>query len=176
VSTGASIASPASHPDTENRQLRKFLARYRLREADIAPKKLPYVAVAVGEWYHQLRAGSRARTTFAVMQFLAPIAAATATVLAAFSSTSAWAVIPSAVTTVGATLLASFPLRATWFLRKRVRHEIAQEIIEFVQECGEYRGLDEAASVDRLMGKVRVATMTTAQMDAPTNHVNHPPP
>ena len=150
----------------DEKDVEAFLKRYRLREGDITAAKLPYFAIAVGEWAHQRAAGSRARTTATVMQFLAPIAAATATVFAAFSSLSTWAVIPAAVATVAATLLAAFGFRDIWFLRRRLRHELAQEIIEFVKECGNYRALDENERVDRLMGKIREATMTTAQTGA----------
>jgi hypothetical protein len=110
------------------------------------------------------------------MQFLAPIAAATATVFAAFSSTSTWAVIPAAVATVAATLLAAFGFQDVWFMRRRLKHELAQEIIEFVKGCGQYRTLDEERRVDRLMGKIREATMMTAQAGAAPDGAQTKPP
>ena len=150
----------------ERKDVEAFLERYRLREDDITAAMRPYFAIAVGEWAHQREEGSEAQTTANVMQFLAPGAAATATVFAAFSSTRTWAVIPAAVATVAATLLAAFKPREIWFLRRRLRHELAQEIIEFVTRCGEYRGLSEDERVDRLMRKIREATMMTVQAGA----------
>jgi hypothetical protein len=144
-----------------------FLKRYRLQNTDITEEKRPYFDIAVGEWAHQREEASEAQKTAGFMQFLAPSAAATATVFAAFSSTRIWAVIPAAVATVAAGLLAAFRPREIWFLRRRVRHELAQEIIEFMKDCGEYRGAEEVEKVDRLIGKVREATMTTAQAGAP---------
>ena len=115
----------------------------------------------MGEWSHQLRTGNRARTTFTTLQLLAPTVVAVATILAGFSATSDWAVIPSAIATVLTTLLAAFGLRGIWFLRKRLRHELGQEVIEFIKDVGAYRSLDEADRIDRLMGKVREATMAS---------------
>ena len=147
--------------------VKAFLKRYRLRKDDISAEKFPYFAIAVGEWAHQRTVGRRARNAAAAMQFLAPSAAATATVFAAFSSMGTWAVIPAAVATVAATLLAAFGSRDIWFLRRRVRHELAQEIIEFVKDCGEYRACrDENERVDRVMRKIREATMMTAPSGA----------
>ena len=143
-----------------------FLERYRLGGEDISAGKHPYFEIAVAEWAHQRTVGRRARNAAAAMQFLAPSAAATATVFAAFSSLSTWAVIPAAVATVAATLLAAFGSRDIWFLRRRVRHELAQEIIEFVMDCGEYRALSDEERVDLLMRKIREATMTTAPSGA----------
>lgn len=143
--------------------MRTFLSRYRLVENDIAPEKAKPFAIAVGEWSHQLRAGARARNSFTVAQFVAPIAAATATVLAAFSSTSAWAIIPSAITTVAASLLAAFGLREIWQVRRRLRHELAQEIVDFVMGYRAYRKLALDEQIDRLMDKVSEVSMAAAQ-------------
>jgi hypothetical protein len=150
----------------DDKNVEAFLNRYRLREEDISAEKRPYFEIAVGEWAHQREVGSSARNAATVMQFLAPSAAATATVFAAFSSLSTWAVIPAAVATVAATLLAAFGTRDIWLLRRRIHHELAQEMIEFVKDCGEYRHLDEHKRVDRLMRKIREATMTAASSGA----------
>ena len=153
--------------DKGKKDVEAFEKRYRIREADISPEKLPYFAIAVGEWAHQRAEGSQAQKAASGMQFLAPSAAATATVFAAFASTRVWAVVPAAVATVAASLLAAFGFRDLWSLRRRLRHELAQEIIEFVKNCGQYRALSENQRVDRLMGKVREATMVAAQSGVP---------
>lgn len=88
------------------------------------------------------------------MQFVAPVAAATATVFAAFTSTKAWAVIPAAVATVSASLLAAFGLRPVWLERKLLRRELRHEILCFILGYGEYRPLNPDAQIDRLMEKV----------------------
>jgi len=108
----------------------------------------------VAERSHQLRAGTRAKLGFAVAQVIAPLAAATATVLAAFTSTSSWAVVPSAVATVASSLLAAFGFREIWVERQRLRYELGLEIVNFAQGYGAYRTGTEAARVDGLMSKV----------------------
>jgi hypothetical protein len=139
-----------------------FLNRYHLKDSDISAPKRRAVEIATGEWSRQLTSERRARIGFAAAQFVAPVAAATATVLAAFTSTSAWAVIPSAVATVAASLLAAFGLRGIWLLRRNLRADLAQEIIDFVLEYRDYRKLQLAEQVDRLMNKVSAASTATA--------------
>ena len=148
---------------SEATDLEIFLTRHRLEASDIPPKKQKAVAIAVGEWAHQLRAARRFQFGYAVAQPLAPIAAATATVLAAFPSTRVWAVIPAAVATVAATVLAAYRFRETSQRRILVRHELGQEIVEFILGFGDYRVLSDDEQIDRLIAKVRNATMAVVE-------------
>jgi len=145
--------------------LKQFLKLYHLEEKDVVAEKETAVAYAVGQWSRHLRAGRRSRTAFAISQPVAPIAAATATVLAAFKSTSAWAVIPSAAATVAASMLAAFGFRQLWLRRYLVQHALGEDIAEFIMGWGDFRGLSTDEQIDRLMSAVREATKTVAQRD-----------
>ena len=137
--------------------LADFCARYGVDEQDfdgLTADEQRAARIAVVEWSHQRWVGARARNGYSVMQFAAPVAAATATVFAAFTSTKAWAVIPAAVATVAASLLAAFGFRETWLVRKRLRHELSHEIVCFITNSGNYRDLDRNAQIDRLMKRV----------------------
>jgi hypothetical protein len=148
----------------DEKDLTRFLERFQIRASDIAPEKAHLVRIAVAEWSHQRNVGVWANKVFILVQVGAPVAAATATILAAFNGTSAWAVIPAAIATVAASLLAG--LRSTWFLRRRLRHELAQDIIEFVTGSGAYRTLDLDGQIDLLMSKIRAVTTEAAPATA----------
>jgi hypothetical protein len=143
---------------SSRRNLKRFLERHELYTTDLTAKKMPALRIALGEWSHQHRAGGRSKWAFGFAGFLAPAAAATATILAAFKGTSQWAVIPAAIATGAAGLLARFGFEEDWRRRREVRHELGPEMVEFIKGWGEYRKLDTTdKQEDRLMRKVREA-------------------
>ena len=157
---------PQGLVEKPTREVKAFLKRYRLRKDEISAEKRPYFDIAVAEWSHQRQEGTKARSR---KGHAVPSA----------ERSSHRDRLRSVLVHEGLgghsrggcdgcrQLLAAFGPRDIWFLRRRVRHELAQEIIEFVKDCGEYRALDEDERVDRLMRKLREATIMTAPSGVP---------
>lgn len=110
-------------------------------------------AVGVTEWHRRHGDSERNKTSFFLVQIIAPVAAATATVLAV-SGISKWAVIPSAIATVASSLLASFGLRENWTRLRLMTRELGFEIVQFAKGWGDYRGKSDDVRVDMLMKKI----------------------
>jgi Protein of unknown function (DUF4231) len=112
--------------------------------------------LGVTEWFRRHQDSEHKKTQFILVQFIAPVAAAVATILAVSSRVSKWAVIPAAIATVASSLLASFGLRENWDRLRQLARELGFEIVEFANGYGRYRAHanDPGARIDEFMKQV----------------------
>ena len=130
----------------------RFLKAWGIKEPASAKMKTAFT-VGVAEWHRRHENSEGNKRSFIIVQITAPVAAATATVLAV-TGISKWAVIPSAIATVAASLLASFGLRENWTRLRLITRELGFEIVMFAEGWGSYRGQSEDARIDTLMEKI----------------------
>ena len=142
----------SAHNEKHEKPSDRFLKVSGVKEPDREPLKTAFT-IGVAEWARRHRDSEHNRWSFFATQLIAPIAAATATVLAA-TGISMWAVIPAAIATVASSILASFGLRENSVRLRHMTRELGFEIVKFAEGYGSYRHDKDDARVDRLMKRI----------------------
>lgn len=143
----------------------RFLKAWGIHEPKDEKLKAAFT-VGVTQWDRRHEESERTGRSFFAAQIIAPVAAATATVLAA-TGISKWAVIPSAITTVTSSLLASFGLRENWKALRLATRELGFEIASFAEGWGSYRGLTDEARIDLFTGKLEELSIGSMGANGP---------
>jgi|GraSoiStandDraft_27_1057306.scaffolds.fasta_scaffold225328_2 hypothetical protein len=154
------------------KELRLFSREWGV-QAPAQPLLKKAFTIGVTEWARRHKSSERTKHGFIVAQTIAPVAAAIATVLAA-TGISKWAVIPSAIATVAASLIASFGLRENWSRLRHVTRELGFEVVQFAESYGKYRQpIEELKRIDTFMTQIEKLSIAPP---APSDTAGQPRP